>query len=45
VRLAPTELMAPAFSRRFLGPLEGTEIKTFLDSALAKAAAGILPPS
>jgi predicted DNA-binding transcriptional regulator YafY len=45
LRLAPTELMALAFSRRLIGPLEGTEIKASLDSALAKAAASIPAPA
>ena len=37
--LSPTELMALVFSRDLLKPLEGTEIKASLDSALNKAAA------
>lgn len=40
--LSPTELMALVFSRNLLKPLDGTEIKTSLDSALNKAAA-VLP--
>jgi predicted DNA-binding transcriptional regulator YafY len=40
---SPTELMALVLSRSFLRPLEGTEIKASLDSALNKAAAA-LPP-
>jgi predicted DNA-binding transcriptional regulator YafY len=40
---SPTELMALMFSRDLLRPLEGTEIKDSLDSALNKAAAA-LPP-
>lgn len=38
-----TELMALVFSRDLLKPLDGTQIKASLDSALNKAAA-ILPP-
>lgn len=38
---APTELMALVFSRGLLKPLEGTEIKASLDSALNKAAAAL----
>lgn len=45
LRLAPTELMALAFGRRLLTPLEGTEIRASLDSALAKAAASIPTPA
>jgi predicted DNA-binding transcriptional regulator YafY len=45
LRLAPTELMALAFSRRLIGPLDGTEIKASLDSALAKATASIPAPA
>ena len=41
---SPTELMALVFSRDLLKPLEGTEIKASLDSALNKATAA-LPPS
>jgi predicted DNA-binding transcriptional regulator YafY len=41
--LAPTELMALVFSRDLLKPLDGTELKASLDSALTKAAAA-LPP-
>ncbi|MBI2902159.1 MAG: WYL domain-containing transcriptional regulator [Candidatus Methylomirabilis oxyfera] len=40
---SPTELMALMFSRDLLKPLEGTEIKGALDSALNKATAA-LPP-
>ena len=40
--LSPTELMALVFSRNLLKPLDGTEIKASLDSALNKAAA-LLP--
>ncbi len=40
---SPTELMALTFSRDLLKPLEGTEIKGALDSALNKATAA-LPP-
>ncbi|MBI4401243.1 MAG: transcriptional regulator [Nitrospirae bacterium] len=43
--LSPTELMALAFSRHLLTPLEGTEIQTALDSALSKASASIPPPA
>ncbi len=39
-----TELMALVFSRDLLKPLDGTEIKTSLDSALNKATA-LLPPN
>ena len=39
--LSPTELMALVFSRDLLKPLEGTEIKASLDSALNKAAAAL----
>ncbi|MBI3300887.1 MAG: hypothetical protein HYZ72_02250 [Deltaproteobacteria bacterium] len=41
--LSPTELMALVFSRDLLKPLDGTQIKASLDSALNKAAA-VLPP-
>ena len=41
---SPTELMALAFSRDLLKPLEGTLIHASLDSALNKATAA-LPPS
>ncbi|MGE0826498.1 MAG: helix-turn-helix transcriptional regulator [Candidatus Binatia bacterium] len=41
--LSPTELMALVFSRDLLKPLDGTEIKSSLDSALNKASAA-LPP-
>ncbi|MBI3300466.1 MAG: WYL domain-containing transcriptional regulator [Deltaproteobacteria bacterium] len=40
---SPTELMALVFSRDLLKPLDGTQIKASLDSALNKAAA-VLPP-
>ena len=40
---SPTELMALMFSRDLLTPLEGTDIKAALDSALNKATAA-LPP-
>ena len=40
---SPTKLMALVFSRDLLKPLDGTEIKASLDSALNKAAA-VLPP-
>jgi predicted DNA-binding transcriptional regulator YafY len=43
--LSPTELMALAFSRRLLTPLDGTEIHASLDSAFSKAAAMIPPPA
>ncbi len=39
--LSPTELMALVFSRDLLKPLEGTEIKESLDSALNKATAAL----
>lgn len=39
--LSTTELMALVFSRDLLKPLEGTEIKASLDSALNKAAAAL----
>lgn len=39
--LSPTELMALVFSRDLLKPLEGTEIKASLDSALNKASAAL----
>lgn len=39
-----TELMALAFSRHLLKPLEGTQIQTALDSALNKARAALPPP-
>ncbi|MCY4487376.1 MAG: WYL domain-containing transcriptional regulator [Deltaproteobacteria bacterium] len=39
--LSPTELMALVFSRDLLKPLDGTEIKASLDSALTKAAAAL----
>jgi predicted DNA-binding transcriptional regulator YafY len=41
--LSPTELMALVFSRELLKPLDGTEMKASLDSALNKAASA-LPP-
>lgn len=44
VAFAPTELMALVFSRDLLKPLEGTQIRTALDSALTKVTAA-LPPS
>jgi predicted DNA-binding transcriptional regulator YafY len=40
---SPTELMALVISRHLLKPLEGTHIRSALDSALSKAAA-VLPP-
>lgn len=43
--LSPTELMALTFTRHLLLPLEGTEIKAALDSALQKATARIPPPA
>ncbi len=43
--LSPTELMALTFTRHLLLPLEGTEIKASLDSALQKATARIPPPA
>lgn len=39
--LSPTELMALVFSRDLLQPLDGTEIKASLDSALNKAATAL----
>ena len=39
--LSPTELMALVFSRELLKPLDGTEIKASLDSALNKAATAL----
>ena len=41
---SPTELMALVISRSLLQPLAGTEIKTALDSAMAKASR-LLPPA
>jgi predicted DNA-binding transcriptional regulator YafY len=41
---SPTELMALTFSRSLLRPLEGTQLHTALDSALAKAAAALPAP-
>ncbi|MGE4094524.1 MAG: helix-turn-helix transcriptional regulator, partial [Candidatus Binatia bacterium] len=41
--LSPTELMALVFSRDLLKPLDDTEIKSSLDTALNKASAA-LPP-
>ena len=41
---SPTELMALVISRSLLQPLAGTEIKTALDSAMAKATR-LLPPA
>lgn len=41
LRLSPTELMALAFSRRLLIPLQGTLIQTSLNSALSKISAAI----
>ncbi|MEQ1795083.1 MAG: WYL domain-containing transcriptional regulator [Nitrospira sp.] len=41
LRLSPTELMALAFSRRLLSPLQGTLIQTSLNSALSKISAAI----
>ena len=43
--LSPTELMALTLTRHLLLPLEGTEIKAALDSALQKAMARIPPPA
>lgn len=43
--LSPTELMALSFSRRLLTPLEGTEIKAALNSALNKATTMLPPPA
>lgn len=43
--LSPTELMALALSRRLFFPLDGTDIKAALDSALQKATARIPPPA
>lgn len=39
--LSPTELMALAFSRRLMSPLQGTLIQTSLNSALTKISAAI----
>lgn len=44
IAFSPTELMALAVSRDLLRPLEGTAIRSALDSALTKATAA-LPPS
>lgn len=41
LRLSPTELMALAFSRRLLTPLQGTLVQTSLNSALSKISAAI----
>lgn len=41
---APTELMALVFSQDLLRPLDGTQLKTALDSALGKVATA-LPPA
>ena len=41
LRLSPTELMALAFSRRLLTPLQGTLIQTSLSSALTKISAAV----
>lgn len=41
LRLSPTELMALAFSRRLMTPLQGTLIQTSLNSALTKISAAI----
>ncbi len=41
LRLSPTELMALAFSRRLLTPLQGTLIQNALNSALTKISAAI----
>jgi predicted DNA-binding transcriptional regulator YafY len=43
LRFSPTELMALAFTRRLVAPLDGTELHASLQSALNKAAA-MLPP-
>ncbi len=43
IGFSPTELMALAVSRDLLRPLEGTQVRTALDSALTKATAA-LPP-
>jgi len=43
--LSPTELMALAFGRRLLSPLQGTEVQAALDTALSKAAAMIPAPA
>ncbi|MCI0546127.1 MAG: WYL domain-containing protein, partial [Candidatus Rokubacteria bacterium] len=44
IGFSQTELMALAFSRDLLKPLEGTEVRAALDSAFAKVAAA-LPPA
>lgn len=44
LRFSPTELMALVMSRTLLKPLEGTQIQTALDSAMAKAS-HLLPPA
>ncbi len=41
LRLSPTELMALAFSRQLLTPLQGTVIQTSLHSALTKISAAL----
>jgi predicted DNA-binding transcriptional regulator YafY len=43
LRFSPTELMALAFTRRLIAPLDGTELHASLQSALSKAAS-MLPP-
>jgi predicted DNA-binding transcriptional regulator YafY len=44
LNFSPTEVMALVISRSLLQPLAGTEIKTALDSAMAKASR-LLPPA
>src|SRR5512143_3546561 len=41
---SPTELMALTFSRGLLQPLDGTQLRAALDSALTKAAAALPAP-
>ncbi len=43
LRLSPTELMALTVSRRFIAPLEGTQLYASLQSALGKASAALSP--
>lgn len=45
VGFSPTELMALAFSRALLKPLQGTYIRAALDSALAKVTVALSPSS
>lgn len=45
ITFSPSELVALAFGRKLLKPLEGTELHGAVDSALGKAAAALPPPA